>query len=217
MARFRVPFRFRFRVLTGLALSCTVLSTAWARVGIAGVVVDETVIVAGKTLTLNGGGYRKRGYFRTDVTALYTQQPVRTIEALEKAPGPKRIELVILQDISGSQASRYFLMDFEASVAPGEFSQLIQEVSEIGSIYSALGTIRKGDVVTFDCVPGRGMLASMNGTPLMAHGASSPWFTNELLSRLFLRMYVAGKTSAELRDNLLGLSSSMRDAAPASR
>ena len=54
-------------------------------------------------------------------------------------------------------------------------------------------------------------MASLNGTPLVPRGATSPYFNNDLLARIFLRMYVAGKTPTELHDNLLGLSTSMRD------
>ena len=197
------------------ALLCATLGTARASVDIAGVPLEDTATVGGATLTLNGAGYRKRGYFKVDVTALYTQQKVNSLEALEKAPGPKRIELVIQQDITGSQASRYFLIDFEASATPAEFAQLISEVSQIGGIYSSLPKIRKGDIVTIDVVPGKGAMASLNGAALAPHGASSPWFNNDLLARIFLRMYVGGKTPAELHDNLLGLSTSMRDHATA--
>jgi len=187
------------------------LGGAWAAVEVSGVALDDNVTVGGQPLTLNGAGYRKRGYFKIDVTALYTAQKVGTVEALEKLPGAKRLQLVIQQDISGSQASRYFLIDFEASATPAEFAQLINEVSQIGGIYSALPKIRKGDVVAIDIVPGKGAMASLNGTALVPHGATSPWFNNELLARIFLRMYVAGKTPTELHDNLLGLSTSMRD------
>ena len=201
--------------LACFATLCGTLAAAHASVDVAGVPLDDTVTVAGSTLTLNGAGYRKRGYFKVDVTALYTQQKVNSLEALEKAPGAKRIELVIQQDISGSQASRYFLIDFEASATPAEFAQLINEVSEIGGVYSALPKIKKGDIVSIDVVPGKGAMASLNGTALVPHGASSPWFNNDLLARIFLRMYVGGKTPAELHDNLLGLSTSMRDHASA--
>jgi len=197
--------------LAGFALLCGALTGARANVDVAGVSLDDTVSVGGATLALNGAGYRKRGYFKVDVTALYTQQKVNSLEALEKAPGPKRVELVIQQDISGSQASRYFLIDFEASATPAEFAQLINEVSEIGGVYSALPKIKKGDIVAIDVVPGKGAMASLNGTPLVPHGATSPWFNNDLLARIFLRMYVGGKTPAELHDNLLGLSTSMRE------
>lgn len=187
------------------------LGGAWAAVEVSGVTLDDNVTVGGQSLALNGAGYRKRGYFKIDVTALYTAQKVGTVDALEKLPGAKRLQLVIQQDISGSQASRYFLIDFEASATPAEFAQLINEVSQIGGIYSALPKIRKGDIVAIDIVPGKGAMASLNGTALVPHGATTPWFNNELLARIFLRMYVAGKTPTELHDNLLGLSTSMRD------
>ena len=198
------------RLLSALILSCAV-SGAWAVVTVSGVPLEETITVAGVPLKLNGAGYRKRGYFKIDVTALYLQQKYNTLDAVEKAPGVKRLQLTIQQDVTGSQASRYFLIDFEASATPAEFAQLISEVSQIGDIYSALPKIKKGDVVTMDWIPGKGLIATLNGNVLTPHGAASPYMNSELLARVMLRMYVGGKTPAELHDNLLGLSNSMRD------
>src|SRR4051812_20158544 len=198
------------RLVSALVLGCAV-SGAWAAVDVSGVSLDETVTVAGVPLKLNGAGYRKRGYFKIDVTALYLQQKYSTLDAVENAPGVKRLQLTIQQDVTGSQASRYFLIDFEASATPAEFAKLITEVSQVGDIYSALPKIKKGDIVTMDWIPGKGMMATLNGNVLTPHGAPSPYMNSELLSRVMLRMYVGGKTPAELHDNLLGLSSSMRD------
>jgi hypothetical protein len=198
------------RLVSALVLGCAV-SGAWASIDVSGVPLDDTVTVGGQQLHLNGAGYRKRGYFKIDVTALYLQQKANMLEAVENAPGAKRLQLVIQQDITGSQASRYFLIDFEASAAPAEFAQLINEVSQIGSIYSALPKIKKGDVVTLDWIPGKGLLAMLNGQILQAKGVQSPYTNSELLQRVMFRMYIAGKTPAELHDNLLGLSTSMRD------
>lgn len=198
------------RLVSALVLGCAV-SGAWATVDVSGVPLDETVTVGGVPLHLNGAGYRKRGYFKIDVTALYLQQKATTLEAVENAPGAKRLQLVIQQDITGSQASRYFLIDFEASATPAEFAKLITEVSQVGDIYSALPKIKKGDVVTMDWIPGKGLIATLNGTNLTPHGATSPYMNSELLAKVMLRMYIGGKTPAELHDNLLGVSSSMRD------
>ena len=202
------------RIVSALALGCAV-SGAWAAVDVSGVPLEETVTVGGVPLKLNGAGFRKRGYFKIDVTALYLQQKYNSLDAVEKAPGVKRMQLAIQQDVTGSQASRYFLIDFEASATPAEFAQLINEVSQIGDIYSALPKIRKGDIVTMDWVPGKGLIATLNGAVLTPHGAASPYMNNELLGRVMLRMYVGGKTPAELHDNLLGLSYTMRDHPPA--
>ena len=202
------------RVLSALVLG-SALSGAWASVEVQGIPLDETVTVAGAPLVLNGAGYRKRGYFKVDVTGVYAQAKYNTLEALEKAPGAKRLELVMLQDISGAQASKYFLIDFEASATPAEFAQLINEVSQVGAIYSSLPKIKKGDIITLDVMPGKGLLASMNGQVIQVRGAPMAPINNELLARIMLRMYIGGKTPQELRDNLLGLSFSMRDHPPA--
>jgi hypothetical protein len=202
------------RFVSALVLGCAVCG-AWAAVDVSGVPLDETVTVAGVPLKLNGAGFRKRGYFKIDVTALYLQQKYNSLDAVEKAPGVKRLQLAIQQDVTGSQASRYFLIDFEASATPAEFAQLISEVSQIGDIYSALPKIKKGDIVTMDWIPGKGLIATLNGNVLTSHGAASPYMNNELLGRVMLRMYIGGKTPAELHDNLLGLSYSMRDHPPA--
>jgi hypothetical protein len=204
------------RLVSALVLGSALFGAggAWASVDIGGVPLDETVTVGGVPLILNGAGYRKRGYFKIDVTALYTQTRVSSSDALEKVAGPRRIELVVQQDITGSQASRYFLIDFEASATPAEFAQLINEVSLIGDVYSSLPKIKKGDVVTMDWLPGKGLLAMLNGNVLTPHGATSPYTNSELLSRVMFRMYTSGKTPQELHDNLFGVSYSMRDHPP---
>ena len=198
------------RLVSALVLSGAAFG-AWANVDVSGVSLDDTVTVGGVPLHLNGAGYRKRGYFKIDVTAVYLQQKLTSLEAIEASPGVKRVQLVIQQDVTGSQASRYFLIDFEASATPAEFAKLITEVSQVGDIYSSLPKIKKGDIVTMDWIPGKGLVATLNGTQLQAHGTASPYINSELLAKVMLRMYIGGKTPAELHDNLLGLSTSMRD------
>src|ERR1700712_3451802 len=99
------------RIVSALVLGCAVAG-AWAAVDVSGVPLEETVTVAGVPLKLNGAGFRKRGYFKIDVTAVYLQQKATTLDAVENLPGVKRVQLVIQQDVTGSQASRYFLIDF---------------------------------------------------------------------------------------------------------
>jgi hypothetical protein len=202
------------RVAATVALLAMAGSAAAAVVEVQGVPLDDSITLAGQSLQLNGAGFRKRGYFKVDVSALYLPSRQTTLEGVEKAPGAKRMELVIQQDISGSKASSYFLTDFESSAGPGEFAQLISEVSQIGDIYSGIRQIKKGDIVALDVIPGKGCMASLNGTALMPHGQTSPYFTNPLLCRILFRMYIGGKTPADLRDNLLGQSYSMRDKPP---
>lgn len=199
------------RILCAFALSILLNVNAQAEAVVSGVAVDETTTVAGTPLRLNGVGYRKRGYFKVAVTALYLPQKLTSLEAVERATGVKRLELVILKDVTGSQAARHFLSDFEEAATPAEVNKLMSDVWQIGDIYGSLTLIKKGDVFTMDWIPGKGLLAALNGKPLTPHGASSPFMNNELLAKVLFRIYIAGSSGADLRDNLLGLSASMRD------
>lgn len=181
-----------------------------AAVQIEGVSFDDTVALDGSKLQLNGVGWRKRGYNKVDATGLYLPQKAGTLADVEKMGGPKRIQLVMLQDISGSTASRYFLSDFEVAATPEEFSQLITETYQMGAIYNSLSKLKKGDVVNIDILPGKGLTASINGTPLLVPDTKSRYINSDLMGRIFLRMYIGGRTSAELQKNLLGQSKSMQ-------
>ena len=183
---------------------------------VAGIAILPMADVDGRTLLLNGAGMRKRGYFATDVTSVYLAERRDTVAGAESVPGPKRLQLVLLRDLPGSTIERYFVSDFRAAATDAEFKQLIREVGLVGSVYGHIKMLHKGDTVHMDWIPGKGMRAAINGTPLVMDelGGSQQLFINsELLYRIFLRMYIGEHVNAELRDNLLGRSRSMQSIA----
>ncbi|GAB3264484.1 hypothetical protein GCM10027296_40590 [Chitinimonas naiadis] len=192
-------------------LALVTMVSAQAAVEIDGTSFEETITLEGTKLQLNGVGWRKRGYNKVDTTGIYLVQKASTLEDVEKLAGPKRIQLIMLQDISGATASRYFLSDFEVAASRDEFNQLITETFQMGAIYNSLRKLQKGDVVTIDIIPGKGLAASINGTPLLVPETKARYINSELMGRIFLRMYIGARTSAELRQNLLGTSRSMRE------
>lgn len=184
-------------------------------VEVEGVPVNDTAVVAGQQLVLNGAGFHKRGYFKAYVTGLYVPEKRSSLEAINKLSGPKRIHLHLLREIPGSTISKYFLNDFRLVATDAEFRSLINEVGAVGAIYSALPRVVKGDVFWLDWVPGKGMLVSQNGKPI-TQGLYTPYLTtpnNELLYRIFLRIYAGAAVPEELRGNLLGQSASMSSSA----
>lgn len=191
------------------------LSTAHAAVGarVDGIAVEDGYQIEGNKVVLNGVGLRKRAFFRTDVTAIYLAEKRSTLEGIETLPGAKRIQLTLLRDIPGSIIARYFVSDFEQVATKDEFKQLINEVGAIGSIYGTIHHVSKGDIVNIDWVPGKGITSTLNGRTLTLPG-QPPYLNNELMYRIFMRMYVGAKTPEELRANLLGVSRSMRDTEP---
>lgn len=182
-----------------------------ACVTVEGIAVADNVTVGGQKLVLNGAGHRKRSYFKTDVSAIYATQSFRSLEALNKLPGAKRIHLSVLKNISGSVTSRYFLNDFKLVATDAEFRQLVTEIGLIGSMYGGVSMVRKGDVVTCDWIPGKGMVVSLNGEAMLPAPDASAYINNELLFQIFLRIYAGSGVPDELRFNLLGLSQSMLD------
>lgn len=178
--------------LPALHICCTALVglLAWAplqALEIEGVPIHETSSIDGTTLTLNGAAVLKRGYFKTNVTAIYLSEPRHTMDGIYKARGPKRIELTLLRDLTGPMLSRYFVADFKSAASEAEFKQLIPEVGRLGGIYSAIGKISKGDVVRMDWRPGLGITGSINGKQLVDANEA---MNSELMFNIFLRMYM---------------------------
>lgn len=191
--------------------------TAFASVGaeVEGVQLQDTVTLAGTKLVLNGAGFHKRGFFKTNVQAVYVIERQQTLEGLTKLGGPKRIHIHVLKEIPGATISRYFLTDFKLTASDVEFKQLINEVSQIGNVYGGLPKVIKGDVITIDWIPGKGIQSTLNAKP-MAFRDNNIYLDTpnaELMYKVFLRMYVGPAVPEELRLNQLGLSRSMNSAA----
>jgi hypothetical protein len=173
-----------------------------AAIELEGVPVKESIVMDGTALTLNGAAMLKRGYFKTNVTAIYLTEPRHTMDGIFKLRGPKRIELTILRDLTGPMLSRYFVSDFKQSATEAEFKQLIGEVGRLGGLYATINKINKGDVVRLDWHPGVGITGSINGKPIVDTNEA---MNSELMFHIFLRMYMATPGSdPDYRQALLG-------------
>ena len=176
-----------------------VMQSAVSGLGIEGVQLDDTATVAGTRLVLNGAGVRKRGYFKTDVTALYLPERRNSADAVYKTNGVRRLVLVLLRDIPSATISRYFVGDFKQVATDAEFKQVINEVGKTGAIYGSLNRVVKGDVVAIDWIPGKGMQTFLNGKPL-----NDPAWNSPLYYEVFMRMFVGPILPEETRAGLFG-------------
>ena len=162
--------------------------------------VEPTMTVAGVKLTLNGAGVRKRGYFKTEMGAVYLTEKLHSHEEIFRANGPKRIRLVLLQNITPQMAARYFLSDFKMSSTEEEYKSLLTEVGILGNVYGSLNKLAKGDIVDVDWIPGTGFMPYLNGQPLLPQP-----IRNERFFKVVLRNYVGYGAPQDYRDALLGL------------
>lgn len=200
------PFRRRLiasALLCAVALPCT--SGAQAAVSVEGVELPETVAAYGQKLVLNGAGLRKRGYFKSNVTALYLPDKRTTADAIFKLDGVRRVQLHVLRPFTSSTISRIFLADFKQAATEEEAKRLVFTISQIGAAYSEVKNVSKGDVINLDWVPGQGWLSSINGKPLSLGDGTPLVIKDELAYQIYLRMYIGSAASEDLRSGLLGL------------
>jgi hypothetical protein len=178
---------------------------ARADVELEGVALEESVMVGGKKLVLNGAGVRRRGYFKADVTALYLPEKRTTPEAIFKLDGYRRIQLNILREFTSSTISRIFIADFKQAATEEEFKKLIEVVGQIGAAYSNVKRVVKGDTVNLDWAPGKGWIAFHNGKQLNGESSAVMAINSELAYQIYMRMYIGASAPEELRNGLLGL------------
>ncbi|MEY2838753.1 MAG: hypothetical protein RJB60_1052 [Pseudomonadota bacterium] len=198
----------RRQFMAGAAAAALMPWTPEARadVELEGVALEDSVMVGGKKLVLNGAGVRRRGYFKADVTALYLPEKRTTPEAIFKLDGYRRIQLNILREFTSSTISRIFIADFKQAATEEEFKKLIEVVGQIGSAYANVKRVVKGDVVNLDWAPGKGWIAFHNGKQLNGDATSAVTsINNELAYQIYLRMYIGASAPEELRNGLLGL------------
>lgn len=198
----------RRKFLMGAAIAATTgawINPAHAAVELEGVSVAETAMVGGKKLVLNGAAVRKRGYFKADVTALYTPTKMTNPDAIFKLDGPRRIQLNILREFTSGTISRIFVADFKQSATDEEFKKLITVVGQIGQAYGNVKSVQKGDVVNLDWVPGTGWTASINNKPVVISDGVPLVIKEELAYDIYMRMYIGPHAPNELRNGLLGM------------
>jgi len=180
-------------------------ANAAAQVSMEGVELDETITAYGQKLYLNGAAVRKRGYYKADVTALYLPQKTSNPDAIFKLNGVRRVQLNLLRDFTSATISRIFIADFKQVASDAEFKQLINEISQIGSVYAAIPRVGKGDIVNLDWVPGKGWLCFQNGKQITTDMVPNGAINSELAFQIYLRMYIGQTAPENYRNGLLGI------------
>lgn len=172
-----------------------------------GVQLEDSIVVHGKKMVLNGYGLRKRGYFKGDVTALYMPEKRNTLEGVLKLDGFRRIQRNILRSFSSSTISRLFISDFKEVATDQEFRALLPVISQIGSAYAEVKRVQRGDVINLDWTPGIGWTADYNGKKLTIQSGSDDILAinNPLAYQVYLRMFIGPTAPEAYRNGLLGL------------
>lgn len=189
-----------------LALASTAVQAQNVTLGLA--TFTKSVELADTALNLNGAGIRYRFGFKVYAAGLYLQSKVTTPEAALAASGPKRIHLVMLREVDGSELGKLFVRGIENNTPKGEdLSKIVPGTSRLGDAFAQVFAGGKklgiGETLTLDFIPGVGTVFSHNGKQV-GDATKEPQFYVALM-RLWLGQDPADR---QLKEALIGQSAS---------
>lgn len=182
-----------------LALS---LAAAASAADVGGVRVDERQRVANTDLVLNGAGlrYAAAGLVRVYVAALYLPQKRANSNEIAALKGPKRMHLQLLREVNSNDFSKGLLNGMKANLPPAEQQKHFDSLLKLGSIFGQIPSLKKGESISIDSIPGTGTIVLVNGKRV------GEAFPDETFFHALLQIWLGPKPIEEsLKPVLLGV------------
>ena len=170
--------------LLGVIVSALLSASAMAAtIDLAGVKVEDSAVVGGAKLPLNGAGIRVK-FLKIYVGELFVGKKVHTLQELIAAPGPKRLKMTFLREVDSSAFGKLLTRGVQDNVAKDQYSRMVPGLIRMGEMFGSNKSLGPGDVVTDDWIPGTGLVVSVNGKvqgepitdPEFFQGLMSIWF-----------------------------------------
>ena len=170
--------------LLGVIVSALLSASAMAAtIDLAGVKVEDSAVVGGAKLPLNGAGIRVK-FLKIYVGELFVGKKVHTLQELIAAPGPKRLKMTFLREVDSNAFGKLLTRGVQDNVAKDQFSRMVPGLIRMGEMFGSIKSLGPGDVVTDDWIPGTGLVVTVNGKvqgepitdPEFFHGLMSIWF-----------------------------------------
>jgi len=189
---------FSFKsLLAGLCMAMALGGANAAEVG--GVRFNDTATVGGKELKLNGVGMRTKFFIKVYAAGLYLPEKSSNAAAIQKMDGPRRIQLVMMRELSSDDFGKAFMDGLNSNTTEQERSALMNQTMQIGKVFAMVPGLKKGDVLFLDWIPGTGTVTSLNGRKI-GDTIQDVAFYNALL-----RIWIGDKPAdANLKPGLLG-------------
>ena len=147
-------------------LAAGVQLPAFATVEVAGAKFDDTVTVAGKELKLNGAGLRKKVIFKVYAAGLYLVEKKTTASDVLGAAGPRRISIIMLRDVTSDDFGKSFMEGLSSNTDKIERTRILPQTMKFGEVFAQIQTLKKGDQMLLDWIPGEGTQCYLNGKKL---------------------------------------------------
>ena len=136
---------------------------AFAATDVAGVKFDDSVTVAGKELKLNGAGIRTKVFFKVYAAGLYLAEKKSTVADVLAVPGPRRVAITMLREVSSDDFGKAFMEGLNANTEKTERTKILPQTMKFGEVFAQIQTLKKGDQLLLDWTPGEGTQCYLNG------------------------------------------------------
>jgi len=145
-----------------LLLACALPVQAMEVAGVA--VADRTRLNPDTSeLTLNGAGLRTKLVFKVYVAGLYLSEKKNNAADVLALKGPKRVSLTLMRDLSAEQLTEALAEGLKNNNSADDLARLKPQIDALMAIMAAIKQADKGNVVTFDYIPGFGTRITVNG------------------------------------------------------
>ncbi len=136
---------------------------AYATTEVAGIKFDDSASVAGKELKLNGAGLRTKVIFKVYALGLYLPEKKTTVADVLASQGPRRVSIVMMRELSSEDFGEAFMKGLNANSDKNERTKVLPQTMKFGEIFAQIQTLKKGDALTMDWIPGEGTQCMLNG------------------------------------------------------
>jgi Chalcone isomerase-like len=159
---------------------------------------DDTQQVADRTLRLNGLGLRGVAWVKAFVAGLYLPAPTRDAAQAMAMPGPKRLRMKIMLDAPAAELSKAVRRGVAKNENERAQAQLAERVTLFNQAIDSLGTLKVGDVVDLDWLPGKGAQLRHNERVV------GPLVEGEDFYRSILKIYIGERpVDKRMKEGLL--------------
>lgn len=148
--------------LAGLVLAAGLATPVWG-MEIAGVKLEDSMQVGGTELKLNGAGIRYKAIFKVYVAALYLKEKKTTVPEVLSLPGPRRVTLVMMRDLSNEEFGRAFMSGIQQNNDKAEKSKMTSQFIRFGELFASVPELKKGDIMAIEWIPAVGTVVLLNG------------------------------------------------------
>lgn len=128
---------------------------------IAGVNIPETAKVAGQILKLNGAGIRSKFLFKIYVASFYLENKTNSAKEILAHVGPKRIGMNFkYSELTKDSLVSAWNEGFENNIPSHELEALKPRIDQFNNMFE---TVKSGDVIYLDYIPGEGTQVTIKG------------------------------------------------------